>query len=316
MNLASLFIYSLFSLLPQELVLEIGVGLLTECYRKPMKMLLGESYEFLKNSIKTIMGDTLGIYQKFEELVTDIILWEIEENKEKAEEYLDLQVNLHKRFVNTEHKEFVKSTKVLKKNGIRYRPAVDLWFQEEIPNCSEDNIIEDKNVVEAVVDIEAESAAPNLVNLGIQKVRGFVNRLQKKVEEGDDASKRDVHFNKLPSEADEEAQMHMDLCLEYMEIVDKALVDQIPKIFILMLVHRSLDFLSGGDGYRTSLLRKVQKECQDEKRKKEVLEKSFAHEEMITNLKERQKICNDTIRVIQDTMNQLKLIKLIIPTFY
>ena len=146
----------------------------------------------------------------------------------------------------------------------------------------------------------------SLVNLGVQQVRGFVNRLQKKIEAGDAG---DVRFNKLPSEADEEAQMHMDLCLEYMEIVDKALVDQIPKIFILMLVHRTLDFLSGGDGYRTSLLRKVQKECQDERKKKEVLEKSFAHEEMIKNLKERQKICIDTIRVIQDTLNQLKLIK-------
>ena len=267
-----------------------------------MKMLLGESYEFLKNSIKTVLKDTLGIYEKFEELVTDIIFGEIDENKEKAEEYLDLQVNLHKRFVNTEHIEFVKSTKVLKKDGIRYRPAVDLWFQEEIPNNSEVNVIE--NVVEAAVDTVAGNAAPNLVNRGIESVRGFVNRLQKKVE-GDDGSKGDVHFNKLPSEADEEAQMHMDLCLEYMEIVDKALVDQIPKIFILMLVHRSLDFLSGGDGYRTSLLRRVQKEFQDEERKKEVLEKSFAHEEMITNLKEGQKSCKETIRVIQDKMNQL-----------
>ena len=269
-------------------------------------MLLGESYEFLKNSIKTIMGDTLGIYQKFEELVTDIILWEIEENKEKAEEYLDLQVNLHKRFVNTEHKEFVKSTKVLKKNGIRYKPAVDLWFQEEIPNDSEENVIE--NVVEVAVDTVAGNAAPNFVNRGIESVRGFVNRLQKKVEV-DDGSKGDVHYNKLPSEADGEAQMHMDLCLEYMEIVDKALVDQIPKIFIYMLVHKTLDFMAGGEAYKTSLLRRVQKECQDHQTKKEVLEKSFAHEEMINKLKERQRVCTDTIKVIQDTVNQLKHIK-------
>ena len=95
------------NLLPQELVLEIGVGLLTECYRKPMKMLLGESYEFLKNSIKTVLVDTLGIYQKFEELVTDIIFGEIEENKEKAEEYLDLQVNLHNKSNIVNHVESI-----------------------------------------------------------------------------------------------------------------------------------------------------------------------------------------------------------------
>ena len=180
------------TILPQELVLEIGVSLLTECYRNPMKILLEDSYEYLKNSIKTVLGDTLGVYQKFEELVGDIILGEIEENKAKAEEYLDLQINLHKRFVNTEHKEFVKSTNVLKKK-IRFEPAVDLWFQEGISGDSEENVIEEKK--------------------------------------------------------------------------------------------------------------------EDEKRKREILEKSLAHEEMIRNLKERQKICIDTMRVIQDTMNQLKLIK-------
>ena len=31
---------------------------------------------------------------------------------------------------------------------------------------------------------------------------------------------------------------HLDLCLEYMEIVDKQIVDEIPKIFIMMLVHK------------------------------------------------------------------------------
>ena len=180
------------TILPQELVLEIGVSLLTECYRNPMKILLEDSYEYLKNSIKTVLGDTLGVYQKFEELVGDIILGEIEENKAKAEEYLDLQINLHKRFVNTEHKEFVKSTNVLKKK-IRFEPAVDLWFQEGISGDSEENVIEEKK--------------------------------------------------------------------------------------------------------------------EDEKRKREILEKSLAHEEMIRNLKKRQKICIDTMRVIQDTMNQLKLIK-------
>ena len=272
MNLAFLFIYSLFSLLPQELVLEIGVGLLTECYRKPMKMLLGESYEFLKNSIKTIMGDTLGIYQKFEELVVGIFLGEIDQNKLKTEEEIDLQVDLHKRFVNTEHPEFIKSTMILKKNGIRFRNNFNLWFEEGIPNDTEN----EENIVEEVIDRVAEAALDNLGSMSVE----------------------------------DEAQMHLDLCLQYMEIVDKALVDQIPKIFIYMLVHKTLDFMAGGKAYKgPSLLRRIQKECQDHQTKKEVLEKSFDHEEMINKLKERQRVCTDTIKVIQDTVDQLKHIK-------
>ena len=94
-------------------------------------------------------------------------------------------------------------------------------------------------------------------------------------------------------------------------IVDKSLVDEIPKTYIMMLVFRTLDFLAGGNSYETSLLRKVQKECQgqDGQKKKEVLEKSFAHEEMIRNLKERQRVCTGTISVIQETRHKLKNIK-------
>ena len=50
-----------------------------------------------------------------------------------------------------------------------------------------------------------------------------------------------IHFYiifRLPSNRDDEAMFHLDLCLEYMEIVDKQIVDEIPKIFIMMLVHK------------------------------------------------------------------------------
>ena len=43
---------------------------------------------------------------------------------------------------------------------------------------------------------------------------------------------------RLPSSREDEAMFHLDLCLEYMEIVDKQIVDEIPKIFIMMLVHK------------------------------------------------------------------------------
>ena len=36
-----------------------------------------------------------------------------------------------------------------------------------------------------------------------------------------------------------EAKLHIDLRLEYMEIVDNALVDEVPKIFIVMQVMRA-----------------------------------------------------------------------------
>jgi dynamin 1-like protein len=293
--------------LPQELVLEIGVGLLTECYRKPLKLLLEESYELLKKFIKDILEETLGVYEKFKRLVMETILGEIEKNKQKAEEYLDLQINLHKRFINTEHVEFRKSTKVLKKDGIRYPNNFNLWFQEGIPNEEENNDSDtdsgtSSNPFEVTKNM-AGAVGAQKVDLGVGNVRGFVNRLQKKTEDDD------VHFNKLPSGVESEAQLHLDLCIEYMEIVDKSIVDQIPKMFILMLVHRSLDFLAGGDGYETSLLRRVQSQCHDEQKKKEVLEKSFAHEQMIKSMKERKNVCEDTIRVIQETMDQLQTMK-------
>ena len=48
-----------------------------------------------------------------------------------------------------------------------------------------------------------------------------------------------IIFNfRLPSRREDEALLHLDLCLEYMEIVDKQIVDEIPKIFIMMLVHK------------------------------------------------------------------------------
>ena len=197
--------------------------------------------------------------------------------------------------------------------------CVVLWFQEGISTDNQNNEENGVNnneddVVSQGIDRAAEvtigGLSSKLVNLGVQKVRGFVERLQD-AEDGDGDGDGDgvVHFNKLPTGAGDEAQLHLDLCLEYMEIVDKALVDVIPKTYFMMLVSKTLAFLAGGNRYETSLLRKVQKECQDEQKKKEVLEKSYAHEEMIRNLKDRQRVCTDTISVIQKTKHELKLLK-------
>ena len=99
----------------------------------------------------------------------------------------------------------------------------------------------------------------------------------------------------------------MDLCLEYMEIVDKALMDEIPKIFIMMLCHKLLDFLKGGEAYHTSFLRKVMQKVK-ESSPEEVLVKSFEHEEMINDLKTKLKAAEKTIVILDNT--QLKLTNL------
>ena len=65
--------------------------------------------------------------------VTSIFMEELEANKVKAEDYLDMIIDMHKRFVNSEHVEFTKMRKLKKGSGIRFRNNFNLWFQEEIP---------------------------------------------------------------------------------------------------------------------------------------------------------------------------------------
>lgn len=58
---------------------------------------------------------------------------EVELNKSKADDYLDMIIDMHKRFVNSEHVEFKKMRTLKKGGGIRYKNNFNLWFQEEIP---------------------------------------------------------------------------------------------------------------------------------------------------------------------------------------
>ena len=82
--------------------------------------------------------------------------------------------------------------------------------------------------------------AAGATTVTVNAVKGFAEKLQTSVVEG-------VHTNKLPSGMSDEAKLHIDLCLQYMEIVDDALVDAVPKIFIMMLVMKTIDFLLGGN---------------------------------------------------------------------
>ena len=73
-------------------------------------------------------------------------------------------------------------------------------------------------------------------------VFGFSSRVQ-----SEDTS---VPTRLFPTELQDEAKFHLDIALEYMQIIDKQLVDETQKIIILMLVHKSLDFFKGGIHYR------------------------------------------------------------------
>ena len=53
--------------------------------------------------------------------------------------------------------------------------------------------------------------------------------------------------------------------------------------------------------YRSSLLREVLKRAKGEDEKKRLTTRSQAHENMIKELKERKIICEETIRVIEET---------------
>ena len=67
----------------------------------------------------------------------------------------------------------------------------------------------------------------------------YIDRLQNNETNG-------THCLKLPSNPDEEGGFQLRLCLDYMNIIDKILVDFIPKNFIMMLVMKLIDFLKGG----------------------------------------------------------------------
>ena len=60
-----------------------------------------------------------------------------------------------------------------------------------------------------------------------------------------------------------------------------------------------------GQPYRSSLLREVQKEAKNEDDKKRLTTQGQAHENMIKALKERKILCEETIRVIEETNSKL-----------
>ena len=97
--------------------------------------------------------------------------------------------------------------------------------------------------------------------------------------------------------------MDLYLCERYMNIVDKTMLNQIPKVLNLTLVQNTVTFLED------FLLIRVQKACKGDEKKKEVLQKNAAHEEKIRDLEMRQRVYTDTITVIKQTKKDLRNIR-------
>ena len=76
---------------------------------------------------------------QFDVSVTNLFVDELERNKSKAEDYLDVIIDMHKRFVNSEHVEFKKMRKLKKGMGIRFKNNFNLWFKEEIASDPNDS---------------------------------------------------------------------------------------------------------------------------------------------------------------------------------
>ena len=117
---------------------------------------------------------------------------EIEINKNKAEEYLNIQIDIHRRVVNCDHSEFVKMKDLMKKN--KHKNHFDLWFQESIPTSRENDETasddEDESLIGAAADIAGDVAFDiaveglgtggirTVAKFAAEKVLGFFERLQ------------------------------------------------------------------------------------------------------------------------------------------
>jgi hypothetical protein len=71
---------------------------------------------------------------------------------------------------------------------------------------------------------------------------GFSNRVQ--------LENNSIPTIQFPNELKDEAKFHLDTALEYMQVIDKQLGDEVLKVLVLMLIHKTLYFLKGGNHYR------------------------------------------------------------------
>ena len=203
----------------------------------------------MSNLTKTIVNDletTLGSFPHFKDLVQSVILEELDRNKVKTEEYLDLQVDIHKHFI--EGDSF--STQQFNKS---YRSLQDLSDRESTWGKSHrrfslealNEYEEDNSTCDSLSHLSSDFGKPTFLNE--TKNRGFGSRevsavrgIRLKIGHEDEGKR----FS--PTFAERSAMVHLQLCLDYMRSVEKTLVTDVPKIFIMMLVVKTVDFLNGG----------------------------------------------------------------------
>ena len=250
-------------LTPDKNILEMGVSVLTENYRIPFKNLLDD---FVSNLTRTIINDletTLGSFPHFKDLVQSVILEDLDRNKVKTEEYLDLQVDIHKHFIEEDSfsfsaQHFNKSCKSLQDLSVDREST---WKKSH--HCLSLETLdeyEDNSTCDSLSHLSSDFGKPTL--LSGNKKRGFgtrvasaVHGLRLKI------GKEDEERGFSPSFNERSAMVHLQLCLDYMRSVEKTLVTDVPKIFIMMLVVKTVDFLNGGMYFSQTIKNDFCSEC-------------------------------------------------------
>ena len=112
----------------------------------------------------------------------------------------------------------------------------DNWVSENVPTAFQ--------TPETIHLPEKKSNPPFSVRKSenLTNFSGFSKRVQ--------LENNSIPTRQFPTELEDEAKFHLDIALEYMEIIDKQLGDEVLKVFVLMLIHNTLDFLKGGNHYR------------------------------------------------------------------
>ncbi|XP_023331482.1 dynamin-1 isoform X2 [Eurytemora carolleeae] len=298
-------------LMPVQLVLDKGVGMLTEAYRNNFECLLKDVTELLSDGVERVTKSKLEQYPYFFNMVKSMLHEEINNSKDKIKHHLDIMIDINRRVVNTEHPSF-DVIGSLKKKRIRYPNKNEIWFKEQISIADDFQQVgsdlgdgEDgeqiRNIVDTVGDI-VENVVPggSMIKSVLKPTfHGFTKDLQNQ------DKKNKISTARYPSKIPDEANVHVDLCVQYMKILDEILVDQVPKLFITMLVHRTLDYLHGSSSLDKSLLREITQKLSSEQEAEKLLLKSREHSDRIAKLKGLKTYYEETIRVVDDTYNNL-----------
>ena len=232
---------------PQRSILETGVAILTENYRVPFRDLLDD---FVSNLTRTLVDDletTLGSFPQFKALVQSVILEDLERNKVKTEEYLDLQIDIHKHFIDgetfTSH-QFNKSFKSLQDLS-DWEPA---WEEQNPCHNSLETLEENQDYSLSCDSLPHTSHdfGDHILLKGTKK-KSFGRRVTSAFRGIRLKVGRPDEEKRFAASLEEQLAMaHLQLCVNYMRSVEKSLVTEVPKIFIMMLVVKTVDFLNGG----------------------------------------------------------------------